>query len=84
MPDEPCQEALKAIEAARNGKEDGCPFFINDPSASYCFFKYMRDNAGAETPDHKIAQLLLISDEEVKRIVANFRRRSSTVKALDE
>lgn len=83
-PKTPCSEALKAIEGARNGVEQGCPWFVNDPSARYCFFAYMRDNAGSETQDHRIAQLLLIPDEEVKRVIANFKRRSTTVKALDE
>jgi hypothetical protein len=77
LPTMPCQEGLKAVRCARDGKEGGCPFFVNDPGSAYCFFKYMADNAGTPTPDDKIARLLMINDAEVKKIVSNFKRRSA-------
>jgi hypothetical protein len=82
-PQAACPEALKAMEAIRKGQPaQGCPFFINDLSAGCCFFRYMAENNGTAIPDHRIATLLLMPDDDVKKIVANFKRRAATTRAL--
>ena len=85
FPSSPCQLALDEIAGLRRGQEGkGCPWYVNDIGSNYCVFKYLADNNGTPTSDAKTAQLLLVSDATVKKIVANFRRRTSTAKALDD
>lgn len=74
FPEGPCSEGKKAMTAARKGEHGGCPWFVADAEASYCFFKYMADD-GRSIPTHRIARLLMIDDSEVKRVIQSFRRK---------
>jgi hypothetical protein len=74
LPCQSCPEGRKAIDLARQGKQGGCPWFVADAESHYCFFKYMADN-GQAVPAHRIARLLMIDDNEVKRVIQSFRRR---------
>lgn len=65
------------MDLARQGKVGGCPFFIADAESNFCFFKYMADN-GQSIPTHRIARLLMVDDNEVKRVIQSFRRRMSS------
>jgi hypothetical protein len=60
----------------RKTGHEGCPWFIADAESHYCFFKYMHDD-GRPTPPNRVARLLLIDDNDVKRIVQAFRRNVS-------
>lgn len=66
------------MDLARQGKEGGCPWFVADRESNYCFFKYVSDDNHPVTPQ-KIAQKLLIDDSEIKKIVNNFRKKSSEI-----
>jgi hypothetical protein len=74
LPTEPCSEGRKAIDAARNGKEDGCPWFVADEESCYCCWKYLADN-GRSTPAPQVARLCMISDKEVKQIIGKFKKK---------
>jgi hypothetical protein len=76
LPSEPCPEGLKSIAQVRDGKEPSCPWFIADLSANACFWTWMNQNKGTETPDSKIAQLLCETDDDIKRTLSNFKRRT--------
>lgn len=69
------------MDLARDGKEGhgGCPWFINDPEANFCFFKYMADHGAREVEPTKIAAKLMIDDSEVKRIVQGFKKKAREV-----
>ena len=84
LPCEACPKALEAIARVRRGEspEPGCPWYTADPTASYCFFRWLADNGGKTIPDSKIAQLELIPDQEVKKIVQGFKRRSAEFQDL--
>lgn len=69
-----CPEGRKAVDAARQGKTAGCPWFVADAESHYCFFKLMADD-GHAIPTHRIARMLMIDDNEVKRVIQSFRRR---------
>lgn len=77
LPDSPCLEGRKAVDAERAGCAGGCPWFVADREANYCFFKFMADNGNRDVPVQKIAQKLLIDDSEVKKIVQRFRKTAS-------
>jgi hypothetical protein len=74
LPCTACPEGRKAVDAARQGKKAGCDWFVADPEANFCFFKYMSDD-GQAIPTHRIARLLMIDDNEVKRVIQSFRRK---------
>jgi hypothetical protein len=65
------------VDLARQGKQGGCPWYVADAESNYCFFKYMADN-GQSIPTHRIARLLMVDDNEVKRVIQSFRRRMSS------
>lgn len=73
-PQRDCQEGKKAVDLARNAKEGGCPYFIQDRESHYCFFLFMQQN-GRPIDTAKIARLLLMDDEEVKKIISNFKKK---------
>lgn len=77
LPCSACPEGRKAMDLARQGKQGGCPWFVADAEANFCFFKYMADN-GQSILTHRIARLLMIDDNEVKRVIQSFRRRMSS------
>lgn len=74
LPSSPCSEGKRAVDAARNNEEGGCPWHVNDAGSYFCFFKYMHENP-QPTDTSKIASLLMIDDNEVKKIVQAFRRK---------
>lgn len=79
FPKTPCGWGKRHIDTLRKGRSgghEGCPWFIADAESNYCFFKYMHDD-GRPIPTHRIARLLMIDDNEVKRVVQSFRRRIS-------
>jgi hypothetical protein len=49
---------------------------VADAESNYCFFKYMADN-GQTASTHRIARLLMMDDNEVKRVLQSFRRKMS-------
>lgn len=69
-----CPEGKRAIDAAKQGLVGGCEWFVASHEANYCWFKFIRDEARPVEPK-KIAQLLMIDDAEVKRIIQGFRRK---------
>jgi len=73
-----CPEGKKAVDAARQGKEAGCPWYIASHEASFCWFKFSHDESRPVEPN-RIAQLLMIDDSEVKRIIQAFRRKVPTL-----
>ena len=84
FPKENCPDALEAIRGARNGVEQGCPWFVSDASACHCFFLWMAQNGNVAQTDAKISQLLLIPDQEVKSVIAKLRKRSQEFDDLDD
>lgn len=74
-PKRPCPEGKKAIDALRNNEQGGCEWYINDAGSHFCFFKYMHEN-NLPIDTSKIASLLMIDDNEVKKIVQAFRRKA--------
>ena len=62
------------MDLSRQGKQGGCPWFVADAESNYCFFKYMADNGG-DMENHRIARLLMMDDNEVKRVIQSFRRK---------
>lgn len=81
LPSSPCDKGLGAIKDLRATGEispGNCQWFVNDAQSQWCFFKYMADNNNTETPDHRIATLLLEDDHQIKKIIQNFKRRAST------
>src|SRR5262245_290560 len=83
LPDCPCPSGREAVDAARQGKKAGCEWFVADPESNYCFFKYMNDD-GHSVPTHRVARLLLIDDNEVKRVIQSFRRRIAQLYNMPE
>jgi hypothetical protein len=76
LPKAPCGFGKRSIDSIRKNRKDGhlgCQFFIADPESNYCFFKFMADD-GRPVPTHRIAHLLMMDDNEVKKIVQNFRK----------
>jgi hypothetical protein len=82
LPCQSCPEGRKAMDAARRGEVAGCPWFVADAESQYCFFKYMADN-GQEMETHDIAPLLMMDDNEVKRVVQSFRRRIGSLFGIE-
>lgn len=78
LPCTACPEGRKAVDAARQGKTAGCPWFVADAESNYCWFKFMADD-GQSVPTHRIARLLMIDDNEVKRVIQGFRRKIGTL-----
>lgn len=74
LPTEPCSEGRKAVDAARKGEEDGCPWFVADEESNYCVWKYLADN-GRVTPTPQVARLCMISDKEVKQTITKFKKK---------
>lgn len=74
FPSEPCPEGRAAVAAEKKGGHGGCPWFVNDRESNYCFFKYMAQD-GRPVDPARIARLLMIDDEEVKDVVAMFKRK---------
>ena len=78
LPDKPCGFGKRSIEFQRKGTEatghKGCPWFLADAESNYCFFKYMADD-GRPVATQKIAHLMMIDDNEVKKIITNFRKK---------
>lgn len=77
-----CPEGRKAVDLARQGKEGGCAWFIADAESHYCFFKYMADN-GQSLQTQRIAHLLMVDDNEVKRLIQAFRRKIEVLFSVD-
>ncbi len=73
MPCSACRKGRNAVDLNRQNKVGGCPWFVADAESNFCFFKYMADN-GQSVPTHRIARLLMVDDNEVKRIIQSFRR----------
>lgn len=71
-----CPSGREAVSLSRKGKQGGCPWFVSDAASNYCFFKMMADDGKPIIPQ-RIAQLLMVDDNEVKKIVTNFRRTVS-------
>ncbi len=81
-PSTPCPEGKKAIDLSRKNQPGGCPYFINDAESNYCFFKFMHDD-GRPIETQKIASLLMVDDNEVKKIIHNFKRRITSLFGID-
>lgn len=73
MPTTPCQMGREGRDAARDGKEGGCPWFVADRESNYCLFKYLADN-GRATAAPKVARLAMVDEAEVKAIVNKFKK----------
>lgn len=69
-----CPEGKLAVDSARQGKTEGCQWFIANAESNFCWFKFMRDEARPVEPK-RISQLLMIDDSEVKRIIQAFKRK---------
>lgn len=74
LPCSSCPLGRAAVDAQRKGKSGGCAWFVADPESHYCFFKLMQDDGNALST-HRIARLLMIDDNEVKRTIQSFRRK---------
>lgn len=74
LPTEPCSEGRKAVDSARRGEEDGCPWFVSDEESCFCVWKYLANN-GRETPIPQVARLCMISDKEVKNTLGKFKKK---------
>lgn len=74
LPSKPCEQGREAVDAARQGKEGGCPWFVADRESNYCIWKYLADD-GRPTDPAKIARLLMIDDSEVKKVVQAFKKK---------
>jgi hypothetical protein len=72
-PNKPCPKGREGRDAARDGKEAGCPFFIADRESNYCVFKFLADN-GRPTDAPKVARLAMIDENEIKQIQAKFKK----------
>jgi hypothetical protein len=84
-PNSPCTEGKRAVDAAKNGQDEGCAWFANDREANFCFFKFMELNGKAKDTA-EIARVLLIDDSEVKKAVTKLRKhlaKKSTMETLD-
>jgi hypothetical protein len=72
-PKSPCRQGREAVDAAKEGKEAGCPWSVADGASCYCFFKFLADEGDRPIPTAKIAALLQIDDDEVKKILQKFK-----------
>lgn len=78
MPDTPCEEGRKAVDASRNGKEAGCPWSVADQESCYCVWKYL-DQEGRPTDAAKTARLAMINETEIKTIEAKFKKLAQEI-----
>jgi hypothetical protein len=76
-PDKPCHHGRRAIDYARKGKKGGCPWFVADLEANYCFFSLMKNDGSSPMETEEIAPLLMMDDSEVKSIVSAFKETAS-------
>lgn len=74
-----CPMGKQAVDAARDGKEAGCPWFVNDAESHFCFFKFMNDNGPRSVSTPKIAQKLMLDEGEIKKIEKGFRKKAAEV-----
>jgi hypothetical protein len=75
----PCPMAIQRIKAIKynskkikNDNMPGCPFYVMHQLSNYCFFQYMEKYGNnKESCEEEISSYLLISIEDVKKIMSD-------------
>lgn len=82
LPTAACPEGRKAVTLAKKAQHGGCPWFVADAESNFCFFKHLADH-GHPLTTRQIARMLMIDDNEVKRVLQNFRRKTGADQMKD-
>jgi hypothetical protein len=91
LPESICSLAVERLKAmARMSRNTpysqerelpGCPFYVLDKDANYCFFKYISDNESKEHSIIEICELMCITQaavyESLRRGISKMKKKES-------